>query len=628
MSIFNLFHKTKKSVIQGNSLFNFEDGNAITSSAIALEKSIYVSSCLFENGKRISALEPSIKIKDTGLFTFDEVIFSIYAWLELEGYAIVWNDLGTLKVLDLAYVSNMDGTITYTKNQKQIDIPNKEIAYIHNFSPYLNSKGMPALTKAAFQIINTQNNQNTAVNTFYKQGMFAQAYMSTKQSLTTEQIKALHAHINSVLSGPKNAGRIPILHSGLGITTLSMSPDQFKQLASDNVTLEQIALVFGVPPMLLGRMESGWSNKAPIILNYINSTIIPKAKLIASQIDRFILPLMGIKGTFEFDTKNIPELQEAKLTMALAYKDLLTLKVVTINEVRQSIGLDPAPWGAVPMITAPVQTFSYEPKNELYEHHHINTKTIAQDSLRRVDTQAKKLRPKFKDLFKQMKKDVMKQVESIETPEDFKTLEIPGKYIDKLKSIGRQYFPGIYLEAGQSVVLAYGQKSITKEAVGVSFSLEDPYVQAMMEEQVIVLSQNVYTSSVDLLKEKVRGIIKQSRLEGLGITDTMKELNKGIKGEFDGWQDYRAERVARTESLKANTRGATEGARQNGMNAKAWLPSGAWNPRDEHAAMDPNNFIPLEAYFDVGGIMMYGPGDGPASEVVNCGCSLLYDWRE
>jgi len=30
----------------------------------------------------------------------------------------------------------------------------------------------------------------------------------------------------------------------------------------------------------------------------------------------------------------------------------------------------------------------------------------------------------------------------------------------------------------------------------------------------------------------------------------------------------------------------------------------------------------------VGGVMMYGPGDGPADEVVNCGCSLLYDWRD
>ena len=473
MSIFNFFRK-KKSVIQGDSLFKFGDSDEITTSTAAMEKSIYVSSCLHENGKRISALKPSLIIKNTGLFTFEEIIFSIYAWLELEGYAMVWNDMGTLKVLDLAYLSNLDGELTYRKNGKEITIPRKETAIIHNFSPYLDVKGEPALSKAALQVVNTQNNQNIAVNTFYKQGLLSNAYMSTDKALTDDQIKALHAHINTVLSGPKNAGRVPILHSGLKITSLSMSPDQFKQLASDNVTMEQIAMVFGVPPMLLGRMESGWSNKAPIILNYINSTIIPKAKLIAGQIDRFVLPLMGIKGTFEFDTKNIPELQEAKLTSALAYKDLLVLKVVTINEVRQSIGLEDVPWGKVPAITAPVQAFNYAPdalkareeriltpKNELYEPH-INTKTIAQDSLRRVDTQAKKLRPKFKDLFKQMEKDVLKQVNKLDTVEEFKDIEIPPKYVDKLKSIGRQNFPGIYQEAGQSTILAYGQKSMKK----------------------------------------------------------------------------------------------------------------------------------------------------------------------
>jgi len=97
---------------------------------------------------------------------------------------------------------------------------------------------------------------------------------------------------------------------------------------------------------------------------------------------------------------------------------------------------------------------------------------------------------------------------------------------------------------------------------------------------------------------------------------------------MEGWTDYRSERIARTEGMKINTRGGTEGARQNKMNAKAWLHSGAANFRSSHKAMNPQHFIPLEAYFNVGGVKMFGPGDGPAGEVVNCGCSLLYDWRE
>ena len=613
----------QKSIISGDSLFLDTPPTEITNSLQAYQKSIYVSSCIQHNGTRISALGRSLEIEKNPLFTFSEIIYSIYAWCELEGYALVWYDGVTLTVLDQAQIAKIDKyTISYHQGQNLREIPRKEIVIIHNYSPFLHIYGQPALTEAVLDIANTSYKQTQAVQSFYDHGMFANSYMTTDQGPQNMQIDLLKEQIKNIYSGHKNAGRIPILHSGLKIVPLSLSPDQFKQLASDNVTLELIAMAFGVPPLVLGRMESGWDNKEPIMEHYITNTIIPKAELLAEQINKFILPLVGVKGTFEFDTVNIPELQKAKLSQSLAYTPLVAQNIMTINEVRANMGLDPVSWGNEPR-QPQVMSFSQEP--DVKKSFKVDIKTIANDNHNRVERFSKQMRPKFKDYFKQMKKDILKELKEMELPDDAKTLTIPSKYKDKVTSIARQYLPGMYYDAGQSVILAYGQKGY--KTIGISFNLEDPYVQQMLEQQVILLSQNIYENSVNLLSEKVRGVLKQARSEGLGITDTMKLLTDQTEGEFNGWMDYRAERIARTESTRANTRGSTEGARQNGMNAKSWLPSGASNPREEHAAMDSGNFIPLDAYFDVGGTLMYGPGDGPASETVNCGCSLLYDWR-
>ena len=591
MNIFKWFTQ-KSSTMPMEHFFNDSyDPDTITTVRQALRKSMYVSACLRENAKRIANLKPSVELKGNSLYTDKELFYSIYSWMELKGFCVVWYKDKELHVLDIERITNLDQDkeITYTTNSKTFDIPREEIAILHNYSPFLSMYGEPVLNKAAYDVLNTQSNQDLAVNSFYKNGMFASSYITTEKPLAPEAYRLFKTEMKEMMSGPRNAGRMPIL-SGAKIVTLSMSPDQFKQLASDNTTMEKIAMMFGVPPLILGRMESGWGNKKPILTFYITNTIIPKAEHLASQIDKFILPLMGLKGTFTFDTVHIPELQEE-----------VEKEPVRPQEAKKPI-----------LLSMPVS-----PK--------VNKSTVSMDNTVRLDMFTKRLRPKFRDLFKQMGKDYMKELNKIEEPGEAKMIEVPGKYRDKAKAIGRQYYPNIYYEAGQNTILTYGQKAFKE--VGISFNLNDPYVQQVLEEQVIALSQTVYENSVTLLKEKVRMVLKEARTTGLGITDTMKLLKEQMSSEFNGWMDYRAERVARTESTIANTRASTEGARQNGMNSKAWLPSGSSNPREEHANMDPDNFIPLDASFDVGGIAMYGPGDGPASEVVNCGCSLLYDWR-
>ena len=55
---------------------------------------------------------------------------------------------------------------------------------------------------------------------------------------------------------------------------------------------------------------------------------------------------------------------------------------------------------------------------------------------------------------------------------------------------------------------------------------------------------------------------------------------------------------------------------------KAWSPTMDDRTRPDHAAMDPNDFIPLDAKFIVGGEEADRPGDPPlsAGNQINCRC--------
>lgn len=58
---------------------------------------------------------------------------------------------------------------------------------------------------------------------------------------------------------------------------------------------------------------------------------------------------------------------------------------------------------------------------------------------------------------------------------------------------------------------------------------------------------------------------------------------------------------------------------------KAWVFVSDERTREDHAAMDSGDYIPLDEDFDVGGEAMEYPGDpsGSAENVINCRCSVV-----
>jgi hypothetical protein len=130
--------------------------------------------------------------------------------------------------------------------------------------------------------------------------------------------------------------------------------------------------------------------------------------------------------------------------------------------------------------------------------------------------------------------------------------------------------------------------------------------------------------------EATRLRIRKSIERGEEQNEPPRVLAKRIVEETGGEiARKRAVTIARTESLTAASIGADEAAKATGLQLdKVWQSSEDARVRPTHAAADGQR-VDMNALFDVGGAQMRFPRDpnGPAKEVINCRCVVLYEPR-
>lgn len=107
--------------------------------------------------------------------------------------------------------------------------------------------------------------------------------------------------------------------------------------------------------------------------------------------------------------------------------------------------------------------------------------------------------------------------------------------------------------------------------------------------------------------------------------------NEALRVEIESvssFTEYRADTIARTETVGAYVQGDMAGARALGANGpveKVWVAALDARTRDDHAEAH-DQCVPIDAMFDVGGEMMDAPHDQSATpgNVVNCRCIVEF----
>jgi HK97 family phage portal protein len=158
---------------------------------------------------------------------------------------------------------------------------------------------------------------------------------SGSQSLTDAQLAELRSELASVYQGPENAGRPLLLSGGLDWKPMSLSPTDMDFVELRNVAAREIALAFGVPPMLLGIPgDATYANYREANAAFWRLTILPLVNRAARAISGWLGDRVG--GEVVPDLEGVPAFQDER---AVQWQRIEAATFLTVEEKRRLAGV-------------------------------------------------------------------------------------------------------------------------------------------------------------------------------------------------------------------------------------------------------------------------------------------------
>ena len=113
-------------------------------------------------------------------------------------------------------------------------------------------------------------------------------------SLSEEQFERLRRDLDESFSGPRNAGRPLLLDGGLDWKALSLTPKDMDFVAAQAAAAREIALAFGVPPLVLGLPgDNTFSNYQEANRAFWRQAVIPLVKRTQQSFASWLRPVYG-----------------------------------------------------------------------------------------------------------------------------------------------------------------------------------------------------------------------------------------------------------------------------------------------------------------------------------------------
>jgi HK97 family phage portal protein len=117
---------------------------------------------------------------------------------------------------------------------------------------------------------------------------------ATGAALSDTQFTRLKAELETSYQGSANAGRPLLLDGGLDWRPLSLSPKEMDFVEAKAAAAREIALAFGVPPLLLGLPgDNTHANYAEANRAFYRQTVIPLVRRTADSLARWLEPAFG-----------------------------------------------------------------------------------------------------------------------------------------------------------------------------------------------------------------------------------------------------------------------------------------------------------------------------------------------
>ena len=159
-------------------------------------------------------------------------------------------------------------------------------------------------------------------------------------ALTEPQFDRLKAELEANYQGAANAGRPLLLEGGLDWKPLALSPRDMDFVEAKNAAAREIALAFGVPPLLLGLPgDSTHANYAEANRALYRQTLIPLAARTAQALAGWLEPAFGPMD-LEPDLDRIEALSGERESL---WRRVEAAGFLSVSEKREAVGYPPLP---------------------------------------------------------------------------------------------------------------------------------------------------------------------------------------------------------------------------------------------------------------------------------------------
>lgn len=221
--------------------------------------------------------------------------------------------------------------------------PQNPICHVRSFNPQDDHYGFSPLQAAAMAIDvhNSASRWSKALldNAARPSGAIVYKGQDGQGALSSDQYDRLVAEVESNHQGARNAGRPMLLEGGLDWKPMGFSPSDMEFQKTKESAGREIALAFGVPPMLIGiQGDATYSNYQEANRAFYRLTVLPLATRVAAQLGSWLSSYTGEELMLKPDLDQVPALAAERDAQ---WKRVVDADFLSPVEKRKLLGLPP-----------------------------------------------------------------------------------------------------------------------------------------------------------------------------------------------------------------------------------------------------------------------------------------------
>jgi len=280
---------------------------------------------------------------------YGQLLLTGNAYVEAVGAGIgVPLELHVLRSDRMSVVPGADGwpiayeyAVSGRKHRFDVSEGNPVVCHVKSFHPQDDHYGLSPLQAAAqaVDVHNSASRWSKALldNAARPSGAIVYRGAEGQGSLSNDQYERLVSEMETHHQGARNAGRPMLLEGGLDWKPMGFSPSDMEFQKTKESAAREIALAFGVPPMLLGIPgDATFSNYQEANRAFYRLTVLPLATRVAASVATWLAGFSGEMLELRPDLDQVPALAAERDAQ---WSRVASADFLTDAEKRELLGL-------------------------------------------------------------------------------------------------------------------------------------------------------------------------------------------------------------------------------------------------------------------------------------------------